>query len=78
MLETRESAEEIMKPVKYKVWVHIEGLNKEGDCIEGDGYFEPREAGEFEREYDAVRLRDAILALSDVLNDVMNHQPEGN
>ena len=32
------------KVKKYKVWVHIEGIDSYGDCIEGDEYHEPQEA----------------------------------
>ncbi len=49
------------KVKKYKVWVHIEGLNKDGDCIEGDDYHEPREAGCVETLEEAERLRDVLL-----------------
>jgi hypothetical protein len=28
---------------EYKVWIHIEGLDKNGDCIEGDSFHEPHE-----------------------------------
>lgn len=27
--------------VAYKVWIHIEGLNADGDQVEGDDRFEP-------------------------------------
>lgn len=51
-----------MSKVKsYKVWVHIEGLDKHGDCIEGDDYHEPREAGEFDTPEAAEAHRDALL-----------------
>ena len=53
------------KVVKYKVWVHIEGLNKEGDCIEGDGHHEPREAGCFETAEEAEHLRDLLLKIAE-------------
>lgn len=52
------------KVVKYKVWVHIEGLNKEGDCIEGDGHHEPREAGCFKTAEEAEHLRDLLLNIA--------------
>ena len=51
-----------MKATHYKVWVHIEGLNDEGDQVEGDDYFMPTEAGEFDTEDAAqehVRLLEA-------------------
>lgn len=46
----------------YKVWIHIEGLNQDGDTVEGDDYHEPREAGCFHTVEEAERLRDALLA----------------
>lgn len=54
------------KVKKYKVWLHIEGLNKDGDCIEGDDYHEPREAGCVETREEAERLRDALLDVAGV------------
>lgn len=54
------------KVVKYKVWVHIEGLNKVGDCIEGDGHHEPREAGCFKTLLEAEHLRDLLLETAEV------------
>lgn len=54
-----------MKPVKYKVWIHIEGLNKDGDCIEGDEYFEPREAGCFKNKSQALRRQDGLMLAAD-------------
>jgi len=59
------------KVKKYKVWVHIEGLNKDGDCIEGDEYYEPCEAGCVKTPEEAERLRDALLDVAGVimLND---------
>ena len=54
------------KGIKYKVWVHIEGLNEEGDCIEGDDYYEPREAGCVDTLEEAERLRDNLLDVAGV------------
>lgn len=34
------------KPKVYKVWIHLEGCNNDGDCIEGDEYHEPLKAFE--------------------------------
>jgi hypothetical protein len=50
----------------YKVWVHIEGLSKDGDCIEGDDYHEPREAGCVKTPEEAERLRDTLLETAGV------------
>jgi hypothetical protein len=55
-----------MKPIKYKVWIHIEGLNKDGDCIEGDDYFEPREAGCFKYKSEALMCCDNLLFAADL------------
>jgi len=52
------------KVKQYKVWVHIEGLNKDGDCIEGDDYHEPTEAGCVDTLEEAERLRDALLEVA--------------
>ncbi len=49
----------------YKVWIHIEGLNQDGDTVEGDDYHEPREAGCFATVDEAERLRDALLVVAD-------------
>ncbi len=35
------------KVVEWKVWVHVEGLDRAGDILEGDEYQEPMEAGCF-------------------------------
>ncbi len=49
------------KPTHYKVWVHVEGLNAEGDIIEGDSYYEPREAGCFATSDEAMNLQTDLL-----------------
>lgn len=54
-----------MKCDKYKVWVHIEGLNEDGDCIEGDSYHEPHEAGCVKMLEEAEALRDRLLEVAD-------------
>lgn len=46
--------------VEYKVWVHIEGLDKDGDTVEGDEYFEPHEIGSFPTKEEAEEFRDKI------------------
>lgn len=53
-----------MKVTKYKVWVHIEGLNEDGDCIEGDEFHEPREAA-------CVKTLKEALSCQDTLIDVL-------
>lgn len=52
------------KVVKYNVWIHIEGVNRDGDCIEGDDIHEPVEAGEFKKLEDAEYLRDLLLRVN--------------
>ena len=47
--------------VEYKVWIHIEGLDEDGDCVEGDSWHEPREAGCFASLQSAEGLRDMLL-----------------
>lgn len=54
------------KVENYKVWVHIEGLNEDGDCIEGDEYFEPREAGCVKTAEEAESLRDSLINMNRV------------
>ena len=49
------------KAVKYKVWIHLEGLNKDGDCVEGDDWHEPREAGCFRSLEIAESFRNMLL-----------------
>jgi len=47
------------KVVKYNVWVHIEGVNKDGDTVE-DEYYEPLKAGEFKKLETAEKFRDTL------------------
>jgi len=47
--------------VKYKVWVHIEGLNKDGDMIEGDDYFEPHEAACVKSAKRAMEIQNRLV-----------------
>lgn len=49
------------KVTHYKVWLHIEGLNKDGDCIEGDDFHEPREVTRTRSREAAEAVVDAIL-----------------
>ncbi len=53
------------KATHYKVWIHIEGLNDEGDMVEGDEYNEPREAGCFATREQAAELRDVLLGTAE-------------
>jgi hypothetical protein len=53
------------KVVRYNVWVHIEGVNKEGDTIEGDDYYEPHKAGEFKKLETAEEFRDMLVDTAD-------------
>lgn len=47
------------KVVKYNVWVHIEGVNRDGDTVE-DEYHEPQKVGEFKKLIDAEMFRDML------------------
>jgi len=49
------------KVTHYKVWIHIEGLDKHGDCVEGDDYHEPREVCCTKTLAAAEIVRNAIL-----------------
>lgn len=51
--------------LQYKVWVHTEGVNEEGDCVEGDEFYEPRQAGSFDTAEEAERFRDGLLDRED-------------
>ena len=45
------------EPAKYNVWIHIEGVDADGDCIQGDDYFEPHKVGTFNTVEGAESLR---------------------
>jgi hypothetical protein len=49
------------KVKKYKVWIHLEGLDAQGDCIEGDDHHAPEEAGCFTTLLEAESLRAFLL-----------------
>jgi hypothetical protein len=53
------------KVAKYNVWIHIEGVNKDGDCIEGDEYYEPLKAGSFKNLAAATALQEHIICFSE-------------
>jgi hypothetical protein len=53
------------KVTHYKVWIHVEGLDKDGDQVEGDDHFLPREAGCVVRKAHAEALRDALADAAD-------------
>jgi hypothetical protein len=50
------------KVTQYKVWLHIEGLNVDGACIEGDVH-EPREVMSTRSLDKAEAMVDAILTV---------------
>lgn len=58
-----------MKPVKWKVWIHIEGLDKDDDTVEGDEYFEPHEAGCFKTAAKAEDLRSKLVDIAGIIAD---------
>ncbi len=62
----------------YKVWVHIEGLNAEGDTIEGDEYHDPLQAGRVKTLAEAEKLRDWILACASYPGSVRANQERFN
>lgn len=62
-----------MDAVKYKVWIHIEGTDKDGDCVEGDEFFEPEEVGCFSSARKAENFRDE---LADVANALFCKPPQ--
>ncbi len=45
----------------YKVWIHVEGLDDVGDCVEGDDYHEPVEAGVCATLEEAEHLRATLI-----------------
>ena len=45
----------------YNVWVEIEGVNEDGDYIEGDGFHEPYKIGECDTLADAEHTRDVAV-----------------
>ena len=45
------------EPTKYNVWIHIEGVDEDGDCVQGDDYFEPHKVGTFNTVEGAESLR---------------------
>lgn len=51
----------------YKIWIHIEGLDKDGDCVEGDEFFEPHEAGCFKTSAKAEDLRSKLVDIAGVI-----------
>lgn len=58
------------KNTTYKVWLHMEEITEDGDTVKGEEYFGPLEAGEFRHECDAVRFRDKLAAIGQVINVV--------
>jgi hypothetical protein len=49
----------------YKVWIHIEGLDSYGDCIEGDEYHEPQEAACVKSLEKATEIAAFLLEMAD-------------
>ena len=52
------------KVTHYKVWLHIEGLDKNGDCIEGDDFYMPKEVARTRTREKAEVIVDAILTVA--------------
>ena len=46
-----------VKPFQYKLWLHMEGITKGGDTIEGDEFYEPLELGSFKSKDTALAAR---------------------
>ena len=53
------------KVFAYKVWVHIEGIDEGGDCVEGDDYYGPEEAGVFDTSDEAEDLQGFLVDVAD-------------
>jgi len=51
------------KCVEWKVWLHVEGLNDEGDQVEGDDYYQPVELESFDTREDAEDFAGTVEAL---------------
>ncbi len=49
--------------MRYKVWIHIEGLDRNGDQVEGDEVFEPIEVACFDSANAAESFRDDLIDL---------------
>ena len=58
-----------MKPVKWKVWIHVEGLDKDDDTVEGDEFFEPHEAGCFKTPAKAEALRSKLVDIAGIITE---------
>lgn len=52
------------KVTHYKVWLHIEGLDKNGDCIEGDDFYMPKEVARKRKREQAEAMVNAILMVA--------------
>lgn len=57
------------KVAKYKVWIHIEGVDRNGDCVEGDEFHEPHSAGEYTTRFMAEKLRNRLIDIAAIIND---------
>jgi hypothetical protein len=55
----------VSKVFAYKVWVHIEGIDEGGDCVEGDDYYGPEEAGVFDTSDEAEDLQGFLVDVAD-------------
>ncbi len=51
---------------RYKVWVHIEALNADGDQILGDDCYEPHEAACCDDLNTAEGVREVMLDVADL------------
>jgi len=55
------------KIVAYQVWIHVEGVDAEGDMIEES--CEPRKLGRFDTSDMAENLVDALVDLTEAIQD---------
>ena len=47
--------------VEYNVWVHVEGVNAEGDTIQGDSWYEPMKVGSYKSSEQAVAVQNMLV-----------------
>lgn len=61
----KKSTRRADEPVEFHVWAHVEGVDEDGDMIEGDSHFEPRKLATFETRERAEECVDVIEAAGD-------------
>lgn len=59
-----------MKPVKYKAWLHIESLDKNGDQVEGDDVFEPTECFCAKSRSDIIYFKNITVAYTKFFQEI--------